>query len=263
MKIALVLLAAAVCFSIAVGDNLNLKLDPKLLKKSPLSGILLQARTNHRLEGRSLQPRQIGTAGCSSQMRTTLVSAIPEDCISNLNITTGSFLLDFFFINDLFRVNPATLTAALNVVCQPRCGNPIAQLYRDCGNPVAQTIRYLCSTNAVGSRCYERFDPLFANADQSLFGCSSSTVSCSPTCSSALTTLRSNTGCCVNFLNDSAVFGGSLILQTLEFELWDRCNVSTPTFCDLDTSTIGGATTVIMSKIVTVGLLLAAYVLLN
>lgn len=259
MKITLVLLSTAVCFGIAGGDILNVKLDPELLKTSSLSGASLQARA-HTNQWR-LQPRQ---TGCTTQETNDLLSAIPEDCIRDLNTITGGFLLNIFFNNDLFQLNPATLTAAFNVVCQPRCGNPIVRFYRDCGNPpqAAETFRYLCSTNAAGSQCFERFDPLLPNANQSLFSCSTSNILCSSSCSNALTTLRSNTGCCVNFLNDSAVFGGSLILSTLQFELWDRCSVATPTFCDLDTSTISHATTVIMSKIITVGLLLAAHVFL-
>jgi len=143
MKITLVLLSAAVCFNIAGGDILNVKLDPELPKTSSLSGASLQAHTNQW----RLQPRQ---TGCTAQETNDLLSAIPEDCIRDLNTITGGFLINIFFNNDLFQLNPATLTAAFNVVCQPRCGNPIVRLYRDCGNPpqAAETFRYLCSTNA-------------------------------------------------------------------------------------------------------------------
>lgn len=112
MKITLVLLSAAVCFGIAGGDILNVKLDPELLKTSSLSGASLQARA-HTNQWR-LQPRQ---TGCTTQETNDLLSAIPEDCIRDLNTTTGGFLLNIFFNNDLFQLNPATLTAAFNVVC--------------------------------------------------------------------------------------------------------------------------------------------------
>jgi len=91
MKITLVLLSAAMCFSIAGGDILNVKLDSELPKTSSLSGASLQAHTNQW----RLQPRQ---TGCTSQETNDLLSAIPEDCIRDLNTITGGFLIDFFFL---------------------------------------------------------------------------------------------------------------------------------------------------------------------
>ena len=255
----MILIAAAVCFSIVTGDNLKLNLE--LLKKSPLSGATLShlhAHTN--LVARSVEPRQDVFGTCTSEELVDLLRAIPQDCNNDIAAITGGDLSGLF--DDLLNQNPATLTAVYRVFCQPRCGNPFVQTFLSCSlNPMADAARYLCSTNAAGSQCFELFDPLLADANRAAPSCSGSTFSCFSSCSSALTTLRDNSGCCVNFLNNSVVFvTQSSVVSTLEFELWERCNVNTPGFCNLETSSISSAVAVLLSKILFVGLLFAAFV---
>ena len=254
----MILIAAAVCFSIVTGDNLKLSLE--LLKKSPLSGATLHAHTN--FVARSVEPRQAVFGTCTLEELVDLSRAVPQDCNDDIAAITGGDLSGLF--DDILNRNPATLTAIYRVFCQPRCGNPILQTFLSCSlNPIADAARYLCSTNAAGSQCFELFDPLLADANQAAPSCSRSvsTFSCSFSCSSALTTLRDNSGCCVNFLNNSAVLvTQSSVLSTLEFELWERCSVITPGFCNLETSSISSAVAVLLSKILFAGLLLAACV---
>lgn len=261
----LVILIAAVCIGVAVGDMYNSK---ELQKKWPLIEALKLLHPMHglRLATRSvIQPRQavFGTCTIDDVLAFSLSGAVPTDCNEDLIAVAGDDLFgENGFFTDVLNLNPATVTAVYRILCQPRCGNPLVRFVSECGlNANADAARYLCSTNGAGSRCYEGFNPLLPDANAVVSSCLPASASCSFFCENALTTLRVDSGCCVNFFNDSTVFATEpLLLSALEYDLWDNCDVATPDFCNLDTSTLSGAMAVTLSKILFVGLLFAVVV---
>ena len=247
----LVILIAAVCFGVAVGENSKPIFEVQ--KKWPLIGALKLLQPHTDLVTRSVQPRQAVFGNCTIDELVGLVSAVPPDCSEDFADITALF-------NNVLIRDPATLTEVYRIFCTPRCGDPFVGAFYACGlNEIGDAAMYLCSNNAAGTPCYELFDPLLADTSAAVSSCLSSTAfSCSFSCSDALTTLRSGSGCCVNFLNDSTV--ETTALSTLEYDLWDECGVSVPDFCDLDTSSLSSAMAVTLSKILFVGLLFAVVV---
>ena len=239
----LVVLIAAVCIGVAVGDN------------SPLLGALKFLQPHINLETRSVHPRQEEIFGTCTEDDLIRLARNPPACAEEISVISGDSMF-----NDLLDQNPATLTEIYSLFCQPNCGDPILRIFYACDlDEIANAVRYVCSANAAGSRCYQVFDPLLADASAAVSSCSSSTTSsCTASCSAALTTLSAGSGCCVNFLNNSMVV--TTAASTLDFDLWDECDVAVPDFCALDTSSLSSAMAVTLSKILFVGLLFAVVV---
>ena len=122
------------------------------------------------------------------------------------------------------------VNAIYQQLCEPECGNPILEALADCGaeDYIIDFNVGLCGTNADGDSCYEgyvtatsfvqREAVCFANYDQ--YG------SCR--CSSDLSSVVEQLGCCVNVYND-------YYMNFVEFdvdELYDECGVDAPRDCN-------------------------------
>ena len=65
-----------------------------------------------------------------------------------------------------------------------------------------------------------------------------SNSNCTTTCQNALTTIGSNSGCCINIFNITTLTNISPF-TALQNSLWSRCGVDTLGFCNLEASTLG------------------------
>ena len=140
-------------------------------------------------------------------------------------------------------VYQSTINTIFQQFCEPECGNPILEALADCGaeDYIIDFYVGLCGTNADGDSCYEGFvtatsfvqreTVCVANYDQ--YG------SCS--CSSDLSSVVEQLGCCVNVYND-------YYMNFVEFdvdELYDGCGVETPRDCN--NSPISGSNVVVFN----------------
>ena len=153
----------------------------------------------------------------------------PQDCATALTTV----------LTALQNPNVSAVTEAYRVVCEPRCGNPAIGFYNQCNasQVVIDSLRGLCTMNNAGRFCYEQFGSIITDVTQVTFNCSSNS-NCTATCQNALTTIGSNSGCCINIFNITTLTNISPF-NALQNSLWSRCGVDTPGFCNLEASTLG------------------------
>ena len=177
----------------------------------------------------------IGT--CDVNQVQDIFANYPQDCVSALGNLDLSGILNG---------NPTALIEAFRIICQPRCGNPILTFYSQCGlSQFVGPLRGFCSRNADGTFCYEDFVRVLSDASQVESSCNLiSSTNCSMACQNSLNTFVTNSGCCINVLNNTATSASSSqTLAALSNSLWSRCGVNTPGFCNADTSTLSSAET--------------------
>ena len=172
---------------------------------------------------------------CITNGLQNFLATYPQDCTSQfsaaLSLTTGGSL------------NQDAITAAYRLICQPRCGDPIIEFYNRCNAPrdLIDSVRGACARNSAGRLCYELVGNLITDLTRVSTNCNSqSTTACQSDCQNALTTLGSNSGCCINVLNVTAITSISPF-TSLQYSLWSGCGVNTPGFCNLETSSLSSA----------------------
>ena len=183
----------------------------------------------------SIHKRQnIRIGQCDSNQVQTIFADYAQNCLSALTN------LDLTGISSR---NPTTLTEVYRIICQPRCGNPILTFYSQCGlSQFADILRGFCSRNADGTLCYEDFVRVIPDAGRVASSCNFfSSAVCSMACRDALNNYVTNSGCCINVLNNTVFSAWSSTLNTLSNNLWSRCGVNTPGFCNFQTSTLSSA----------------------
>ena len=175
---------------------------------------------------------RIGT--CDTNQLQNIFANYPRDCVSSLTN------LD---LTGILNLNPTALTEAYRIICQPRCGNPIVTFYSQCGlSQLTGILRGFCSRNADGTFCYEDFVRVLPDASQVASSCNLfSSTTCSTACQNALNTYVTNSGCCINVLNNTVFSASGTTLNTLSNNLWSRCGVNTPGFCNAETSSLSSA----------------------
>ena len=183
----------------------------------------------------SINKRQTGiTIGsCNMTQLQNIFANYPRDCLAEVTNLDQSGILN---------QNPAALTEAYMLICQPRCGNPLITVYSRCGLPqLTGILRGLCSRNAAGTVCYEDFIRAIPDANRVTSSCNFTSSSCTSGCQAALRTYSDNSGCCINVLNNTVFSSLGSTLDTLSNNLWSRCGIDTPGFCNLQTSTLSSA----------------------
>ena len=101
---------------------------------------------------------------------------------------------------------------------------------------------FLQYRNADGTFCYEDFVRVLPDASQVASSCDLfSFTTCSTACQNALNTYVTNSGCCINVLNNTVFSASGSTLNTLSNNLWSRCGVDTPGFCNVETSSLSSA----------------------
>ena len=180
----------------------------------------------------SIQKRQSGiTIGnCDRNELANIFQNYPQDCVSalgNLDLTT------------IRNGNVNAITAAYEVICRPRCGNPIITFYNRCGfSQFTGIVRGLCSRNSAGTSCYEEFGSIASRETQVTSNCNFQSSTCTAACQNALTNYG-RSGCCINVFNTTSLTGSTP--ASFQNSLWSGCGVNTPGFCDLETSSLSSA----------------------
>lgn len=172
---------------------------------------------------------------CITNGLQNFLASYPQDCASQfsaaLGLTSGGSL------------NQDGLIAAYRLICQPRCGDPFIAFYNRCNAPrdVIDSVRGACTRNSAGRPCYELFGNLITDLGRVSANCNSqSTIACSSNCQNALSTFGSNSGCCINVANTTALNSISSF-SAFQYSLWSGCGVNTPGFCNLETSSLSSA----------------------
>ena len=184
----------------------------------------------------SVAKRQTGIFGtCSRSQVANIYANYPRDCAAQLSN------LD---LSGIFSLNADAVTAGYRFICQPKCGNPMITFYSRCGfSQYIGIVRAMCTRNDAGVFCYEKFNSLLTNAQRVATQCGipqSSFQVCATDCQSSLITWRSESGCCINILNNTH-FNAPGAIATLSNNLWSSCGVSTPGFCNVHTSSLNVA----------------------
>ena len=129
----------------------------------------------------------------------------------------------------------------INILFRERCTNgyyeDYAFLAAQCfQRAVAQNIQDVCGVNAMGRVCAALDTP---DPDTIESACGTSPTTCSSGCASALTSIRTQLGCCVNAYNTTDSDGSDQFVYS--YALWSLCDVEpvteqcTPSF-DLPTA---------------------------
>ena len=170
----------------------------------------------------------------------TSLTNLPSQCVQALS-SLGS--------------NPTSFPA---VFCEASCGQPLIQFYDNCNLQVASNaLRASCATNAAGQRCIstDAASAVTTTTGQITSNCATTLAggTCTDACRNALNTARQSQspGCClINVLSLAGT--NNAIIGT---QLWQTsCGVNLPAAC---TSSLSGATTLVVSKaIVAIALLL-------
>ena len=184
----------------------------------------------------SIDKRQIATPAYTTCIANDLKDVIansPQDCVSAFSLLTNPNSL-----TSGGTINQDTITAAYRLFCQPRCGDPLIALYNRCNAPrdVIDYLRRTCARNGAGRLCYELLGNLVTDVTRASTNCNSQ--SCTSTCRNALTTFRSNSGCCINIVNITTL---TPIFTVYQYSVWSGCGVDTPGFCNLETSSLSSA----------------------
>ena len=167
-----------------------------------------------------------------------LVADSPQDCASAFSVATNPAS-----IVSGGSVNQDAITAAYRLICQPRCGDPLIALYNRCNAPrfSIDSVRGTCARNSAGRLCYELVSNLITDLTRVSTNCNmQSTTACTSECQNALRTFGSDSGCCINVLNVTALTSISPF-TSLQYSLWSGCGVNTPGFCNLETSSLSSA----------------------
>lgn len=202
----------------------------------------------------SVNKRQITFGTCTTAEIQQIFANYPQDCLSELGRLDVSAILNQHI---------PTLIAAYRVICDPRCGNPAISFYNQCGLSLYSSIlRSLCSRNDAGGLCYEDFGTLIPDSNRVTANCIPRFSTCTSSCQNSLTTLRNNNECCVNIFNNTVYSSNSFISPVLDNDLWSDCGVATPSFCDLQTSSLSAAEGLYFVKVLSLLTLVVTAVLL-
>ena len=151
------------------------------------------------------------------------------------------------------------LTSNSPMFCEPRCGQPIVNLYIRCGSAgTATAFVRNCGTNSMGTRCMDRSvqNALALRSNQIGMACRNTILSgdeCTTECRNTITNVRQSLGCCLNLMDTTAIT--NIVNRVYNRQLWEQqCGVDLPPECP---STLSGSTVLRVSKMVlAVGLLL-------
>jgi len=200
-----------------------------------------------------------------------LTAGHPQDCESEIQSTSNAIMSS---LNQTLAAGFQNQTAVLGfldqfsagidtiseIICRPRCGNPYITSYSRCGLPeLANVLRALCTRNEAGELCFQRADNIILDDIRVQLSCINSRVSsCTANCRGALEAIRGNSGCCLNVFNTtslrSTVDGINMIYGSIanitssivHYDLWSGCNVTTPSFCNLEESTLAASSAEIL-----------------
>ena len=184
----------------------------------------------------SINKRQEMWPACLTSNLQDFLASIPQNCTSQINAVFG-------FRGALnTAAAAATFTEAYRVICEPRCGNSLIVYYNRCNTPQANVdfVRGFCTRNNANRLCYQQLNTMSSDWTQVMSDCNSST-NCTTDCQNALNTFANNSGCCINIYNTTLIgFDGSSIAPDFRIQdsLWSTCDVNTPGFCNLETSTL-------------------------
>ena len=184
----------------------------------------------------SIDKRQItipAYATCIANDLQDVIANSPQDCAAGFSLVTNP--------NSIISggaINQDAITAAYRLLCQPRCGDPLIALSNRCNasRDLIDSQRRICARNSAGRLCYELVGNLVTDLTRASTNCNSQ--SCTSNCRSALTTLRSSSGCCINLGNITTLTSISTVYQ---YSVWSGCGVDTPGFCNLETSSPSSA----------------------
>lgn len=138
---------------------------------------------------------------CTQEQMNELIQSYPLDCA----IAFGS--LD----NDTFDLT------AIELICQPRCGDPLIEFNRQCygeeGQQHNDLLVQLCATNEQGVRCYIAAATLYATLGSRCLDAPSVSTCSGLTCSNVQAGVTS-VGCCINLADETG--GSDDLTDTLE-----------------------------------------------
>lgn len=156
------------------------------------------------------------------------------------------------------------LTSNSPMICEPRCGQPIVNLYIRCGSPgTATAFVRNCGTNSMGTRCMDEsvHDALAPKSNEIGMACRDTILAgdeCTTECRNTITNVRQSLGCCLNLMDTTAIT--NIVNRVYNRQLWEQqCGVDLPPECPstLSSSTLSESTALRVSKMVlAVGLLL-------
>ena len=213
---------------------------------------------------RGIEKRQAVLGTCTSEELERLSAAIgyPRDCASELQRATSDAVNSLSQISAESLLNRASALTAINeILCRPECGNPLVTTFNQCGLPeLSGSLRQFCTRNEDGDLCYERLGNILTDEIQVQSTCIGSS-SCPARCQDALRAISRNSGCCLNAFNNTVsraaianfnMIYGAIVNVTssiVHYDLWYRCNVTTPAFCSLESSTLAESSTLPTSTI--------------
>jgi len=173
-------------------------------------------------------------ATCLANNLQDFIASYPQDCASEINAATSSIASNSSPVQD-------AITAAYRLICQPRCGDPLIAYYRQCNTPqnIIDAQRAFCTRNDANVLCYEQVGSIITDLTRVASNCISP-PNCTAGCQNALTTSARNSGCCINIYNTTLTTSISPF-TALQNNLWSRCDVDTPGFCNLERSTLSSA----------------------
>ena len=174
-------------------------------------------------------------ATCIANNFQDFIANYPQDCTTQLTAAISSIAVSNGSLNQ------DAITAAYRLICQPRCGDPFIAYYRQCDTPqnIIDAQRAFCTRNDANVLCYEQVGSIITDLTQVASNCISPS-NCTADCQNALTTSARNSGCCINIYNTTLTTSISPF-TALQNNLWSRCDVDTPGFCNLERSTLSSA----------------------
>lgn len=172
---------------------------------------------------------------CFANNLQDFIANYPQDCASEIAAATSSIAS----ING--SLGQDAITAAYRLICQPRCGDPLIAYYRQCNTPqnIIDALRAFCTRIDANVLCYEQVGSIITDLTQVALNCISPS-NCTADCQNVLTTSARNSGCCINVYNITLITSISPF-TALQNNLWSRCDVDTPGFCNLERSTLSSA----------------------
>ncbi len=128
--------------------------------------------------------------------------------------------------------NATDLHHLFDVYCDPFCGDIYFNYLDNCGSAgIVLTFFYrnFCSENEKGVACYNYIisEELHNPKPEVDEYCSGVNETCTTNCFYALEAMATELGCCVN-----TIYNVSIPDPSTAYELWDLCNVPTPSFCN-------------------------------
>lgn len=162
---------------------------------------------------------------CSDEEARQILEGYPDDCRTALLSLTSD-------LNEIDRLDPNTIERVGDFICQPRCGNPLLDLYEAClqnGRSINAFFRQLCSQNDQGDRCSSA--AVISSVSDATAVCPTA-ISCSSNCQSALQTSTARVGCCINILDVGGLTDFTNFIES-------SCGITVPGPCE--GSTLNGA----------------------